>query len=92
MGAQDTNQVVCARHAGDSLQIHTNERDEDAVWIDVSILLEQSIERLEVVKVLRDVEFVFIFTVQIKISAWWQSMAGLTLAALDGRGRGSHQG
>lgn len=59
--------------AGDSLQIHTNERDEDPVWIVVSILLEQSIERLQVVKVLRDAEFVFIFTVQKKISARWTS-------------------
>ncbi len=60
--------------------------------MDVSILLEQSIERLEVFKVLRDMEFLFIFAVHMKISAWWKRMAGLTLAALDGRGRGSHQG
>lgn len=92
VGAQYTNQVVWAWRARDSLQIHTNERDEDAVWIDGSILLEQCIERLEVVEVLRDAKFVFIFTVQMKLSAWWQRMAGLTLATLDGRGRGSHQG
>jgi hypothetical protein len=27
-------------HAGDLLQIHANERDEDAIWIDASVFLE----------------------------------------------------
>jgi len=53
----------CLWCTGNSLQVHTYERDENAVWIDISIFLEQCIEGLEIVKVLRDAEFVCIFAV-----------------------------